>query len=102
VGREAVAMAAQRGRVVVVGTTGPGDVPVPLGTVMGKELTVVGSLNGDISDYHRAIEFFRVFADRMPWDSLFGTPVGLSEASDRIEAMHRLDEVKAVINPRLP
>ncbi|MBB5958659.1 D-arabinose 1-dehydrogenase-like Zn-dependent alcohol dehydrogenase [Saccharothrix tamanrassetensis] len=102
VGREAVAMAAQRGRVVIVGSTGPDSAPLPLGTVMGKELTVVGSLNGDIADYHRAIEFFGAFADRMPWQDLFGTPVGLSAASDRIEAMHRLDEVKAVIDPRLP
>lgn len=102
VGQEAIAMAAQRGRVVIVGTTGPAAVPVPLGTLMGKELTVVGSLNGDISDYHRAIGFFRTFAGRMPWDTLFGVPVGLSQASDRIVAMHRLDEVKAVIDPRLP
>ncbi|RLK55042.1 zinc-binding dehydrogenase [Actinokineospora cianjurensis] len=102
VGPEAVAMAAQRGQVVIVGTTGPVSAPLPLGTVMGKELTISGSLNGDISDYHRAIEFFGAFADRFPWDRLFGTPVGLSAASDRIEAMHRLDEVKAVIDPRLP
>ncbi|RKT53725.1 zinc-binding dehydrogenase [Saccharothrix australiensis] len=102
VGQEAVGMAAQRGRVVIVGSTGPGAAPLPLGTVMGKELTVYGSLNGDISDYHRAIEFFGAFADRMPWHDLFGAPVGLSAASDRIEAMHRLDEVKAVIDPRLP
>ena len=100
VGREAVAMAAQRGRVVIVGSTGPADVPVPLGTLMGKELDVIGSLNGDISDYHRAVEFFRAFADRMPWDALFGKPVGLAEASERIEAMHHLDEIKAVVDPR--
>ncbi|MEU5692805.1 zinc-binding dehydrogenase [Actinosynnema sp. NPDC020468] len=102
VGREAVAMAAQRGHVVIVGSTGPNSEPLPLGAVMGKELTVHGSLNGDISDYHKAIEFFSAFADRMPWNDLFGTPVGLSAASERIEAMHRLDEVKAVVDPRLP
>ncbi|GLW93335.1 zinc-binding dehydrogenase [Actinokineospora globicatena] len=102
VGTEAVAMAAQRGQVVIVGTTGPVSAPLPLGTVMGKELTISGSLNGDIADYHRAIEFFGAFADRFPWDRLFGAPVGLSAASDRIAAMHRLDEVKAVIDPRLP
>lgn len=101
VGAEAVGMAAQRGRVVVVGSTGPAPSTLPLGTVMGKELDVVGSLNGDIADYHDAIEFFGSFADRMPWDRLFGTPVGLSEASERITAMHRLEEVKAVIDPWL-
>ena len=102
VGREAVEMAAQRGRIVIVGSTGPQPAPLPLGTLMGKELTVVGSLNGDIADYHEAIAFFRTFADRMPWDRLFAAPVGLAAASDRIAAMQRLDEVKAVVDPRLP
>ncbi|KES04958.1 alcohol dehydrogenase [Streptomyces toyocaensis] len=101
VGREAVEMAAQRGRVVVVGSTGPVAEPLALGTVMGKELNIVGSLNGDIADYHDAIGFFTSFADRMPWDRLFGEPVGLSEASARIAAMSRHEEIKAVIDPRL-
>ncbi|WP_018680976.1 zinc-binding dehydrogenase [Actinokineospora enzanensis] len=101
VGPEAVAMAAQRGQVVIVGSTGPVGAPLPLGMVMGKELTISGSLNGDISDYHRAIEFFGAFGSRFPWDKLFGSPVGLSGASERIAAMHRLDEVKAVIDPSL-
>lgn len=101
VGREAVEMAAQRGRIVVVGSTGPVAEPLALGTVMGKELTIVGSLNGDIADYHEAIEFFTSFPDRMPWDRLFGAPVGLAEASARIAAMSRHEEIKAVIDPRL-
>ncbi|MDF5759094.1 zinc-binding dehydrogenase [Spongiactinospora sp. TRM90649] len=99
---EAVSVAAQRGTVVVVGTTGFGLSGVPLGAVMGKELTVLGSLNGDIADYHRAVGFFQTFTDRMPWDELFSKPVGLSGASDRVESMSRLGEIKAVIDPRLP
>ncbi|MFF8811298.1 zinc-binding dehydrogenase [Streptomyces pactum] len=101
VGREAVEMAAQRGRIVIVGSTGPTADPLALGTVMGKELTIVGSLNGDIADYHDAISFFTSFSGRMPWDRLFGEPVGLSGASSRIAAMSRHEEIKAVIDPRL-
>lgn len=102
VGPEAVAMAARRGTFVVVGSTGPAGEPFPLSAVMGKELTVVGSLNGDIADYVRAIDFFRTFADRMPWDDLFAAPVPLSGASAAIAAMEGLAEIKAVIDPRLP
>ncbi|WP_053382298.1 zinc-binding dehydrogenase [Leucobacter celer] len=101
IGPEAIGMAAQRGTFVVVGSTGPTGEPVPLSAIMGKELTVVGSLNGDVSDYYRSIEFFRTFADRFPWDELFSAPCGLEEASDRIADMHRLGEVKAVIDPRI-
>ncbi|MFT4307692.1 MAG: zinc-binding dehydrogenase [Microbacterium sp.] len=101
VGPEAIGMAATRGTVVVVGSTGPAGDPFPLSAIMGKELTVVGSLNGDIADYARAIEFFAAFADRFDWDALFSAPVGLVEASEKIAAMDRLAEVKAVIDPRL-
>ncbi|HWM35481.1 MAG TPA: zinc-binding dehydrogenase [Pseudolysinimonas sp.] len=102
VGAEAIAMAAPRGTFVVVGSTGPGGDPFPLSAIMGKELTVVGSLNGDIADYHRAVEFFRTFGDRMPWDDLFATPVPLSGASAALAAMEGLEQIKAVIDPRLP
>lgn len=101
VGPDAVGMAAQRGTVAIVGSTGPAGDGFALSTIMGKELTVVGSLNGDISDYARAIDFFTAFADRFPWDDLFSAPVGLADASAHIAHMHHLDEVKAVIDPSL-
>lgn len=101
VGKEAVNMAGQRGRVVIVGSTAPVDSPVPLGTVMGKELTIVGSLNGDISDYARAISFFKNFAEAMPWDKLFAEPVGLDKASECLDSMCQHHTIKAVIDPRL-
>ncbi|MDX2401212.1 zinc-binding dehydrogenase [Microbacterium algeriense] len=101
VGPDAVGMAAQRGTVAIVGSTGPAGDGFALSTIMGKELTVVGSLNGDISDYARAIDFFTAFADRFPWDDLFSAPVGLADASTQIAHMHHLDEVKAVIDPSL-
>ena len=69
---------------------------------MGKELTVLGSLNGDISDYARAIDFFKTFANAMPWDDLFAAPVGLSHASECVDAMCKHTMIKAVIDPRLP
>ncbi|UOR00508.1 zinc-binding dehydrogenase [Leucobacter allii] len=102
IGPEAVGMAAQRGTIAVVGSTGPAGDPFPLSAIMGKELSVVGSLNGDVSDYFRSIEFFRAFADRFPWDALFSAPCALDGASERIANMHALGEVKAVIDPRLP
>lgn len=102
VGKEAVNMAGQRGKVIIVGSTARDDYPMPLGTLMGKELTVLGSLNGDISDYARAIDFFKAFANAMPWDDLFAAPVGLSHASECVDSMCKHHTIKAVIDPRLP
>lgn len=101
VGPEAVEMAAARGTFVVIGSTGPVGQPFPLSAVMGKELTIVGSINGDASDYVHAIDFFRAFGDRYDWDALFSEPVGLSEASSCITRMHEQTQLKAVIDPRL-
>ncbi|MFF4776388.1 zinc-binding dehydrogenase [Microtetraspora fusca] len=102
VGAEAVEMAAQGGTFVVVGSTGPVPEPIPLGTVMGKEMAVVGSLNGDVGDYYRAVEFLRVFQSRFAWDELFSEPVGLAGASEALASMSRLEQVKPVIHPWLP
>ncbi|GIH71951.1 zinc-binding dehydrogenase [Sphaerimonospora thailandensis] len=102
VGGEAVDMAAFGGRFVVCGSTGPRPDPVALGTIMGKELTVLGSLNGDVGDYYRAVEFLRTFQGRFDWDEMFGEPVGLGGASAAIESMSRLEQVKAVVHPWLP
>ncbi|GAB3806361.1 zinc-binding dehydrogenase [Humibacter antri] len=102
VGPEAIGMAAARGTFVVIGSTGPVGQPFPLSGIMGKELTVIGSINGDVSDYEHAIRFFDSFANRFDWDELFSAPVGLSEASECIVHMHEQTELKAVIDPRLP
>lgn len=101
VGREALEMAAQCGVFAVVGSTAPDLNGLPLGTVMGKELTVVGSINGDISDYFRAIEFYRSFTNRFPWSELVSPPVPLSAASAALRSMAALATVKAVIEPSL-
>ncbi|MGI5202013.1 hypothetical protein ACQEU6_10580 [Spirillospora sp. CA-108201] len=66
---------------------------------MGKELDVLGSLNGDVGDLHRSVEFLRGFQDRFAWDDLFGATGGLGDASGALASMARQEQVKAVINP---
>ncbi|MGC0420896.1 zinc-binding dehydrogenase [Embleya sp. AB8] len=102
VAAEAVELAAFGGTFVMVGSTVPTPERLPLGTVMGKESTVVGSLNGDVGDYYRAVEFLRDFRDRFAWDRLFAAQVGLSGATEALAAMHRQEQVKAVVHPWLP
>lgn len=99
VGAEAVHMTAARGTFTVVGSTGFFPTELYLGEIMGKELAIVGSLNGDISDYHHAISFFESFGDSMPWDKLFSPAVGLAGASDAVRSMAALETVKAVVDP---
>ncbi|MFD0201619.1 MULTISPECIES: zinc-binding dehydrogenase [Saccharothrix] len=99
--REGVLMCARRGTHVVVGLAGPNPAPVPMDVVMGRELKVVGSLNGDVGDLARALRFLSAFADRFDFDALFSPPVGLSGAERAIRDMASMAAVKAVVDPGL-
>jgi len=97
--REGVLMCAQHGRHVVVGIAGPGALPLPLDVVMSRELRIIGSLNGDVSDLDAALRFLGMNAGRFDWDLMFGEPVGLDEASAAIADMASMAAVKAVVAP---
>ncbi|GAA3043286.1 zinc-binding dehydrogenase [Actinokineospora globicatena] len=99
--REGVLMCGQRGKHVVVGLAGPQAMPVPMDVVMGREIQVIGSLNGDVSDLDRSLRFLTAFRDRFDWDAMFDAPVGLSGADGAIKAMAAMTAVKAVIDPAL-
>jgi D-arabinose 1-dehydrogenase-like Zn-dependent alcohol dehydrogenase len=97
--REGVLMCGQRGTHVVVGLAGPEPSPIPTDVVMSRELRVVGSLNGDVSDLYRALRFLESGADRFDWSLMFGPPVGLADATAAIEDMASMTAVKAVVAP---
>lgn len=97
--REGVAMCARRGSYVVVGIAGPGAEPLPVPAVMGGELRVCGSMNGDIGDLAASLAFLRRGADRFDWNLMFDAPVGLAGATDALRAMAAMTAVKPVIVP---
>jgi D-arabinose 1-dehydrogenase-like Zn-dependent alcohol dehydrogenase len=99
--REGVLMCARRGAYVVVGIAGPGAEPVPMEVVMGRELRVVGSMNGDIGDLALSLEFLARERGTFDWDLMFDAPVGLSGATEALAAMASLQTIKPVIAPAL-
>ncbi|GLZ41363.1 zinc-binding dehydrogenase [Actinokineospora sp. NBRC 105648] len=99
--REGVLMCGHRGKHVVVGLAGPRALPVPMDVVMMREIQVIGSLNGDVSDLDRSLRFLNSFAHRFDWDAMFGEPVGLAGADQAIKDMASMAAVKAVVNPAL-
>ncbi|MGH8963670.1 MAG: zinc-binding dehydrogenase [Jatrophihabitantaceae bacterium] len=99
--REGVLMCATRGSYVVVGIAGPHAEPIPASVVMGRELRVCGSMNGDVGDLAASLEFLSRTRDRFDWDRAFDPPVGLSGATDALAAMSALTAIKPVIVPAL-
>lgn len=96
---EGVLMCGLRGRHVVVGLAGPDALAIPLGVVMSREISVLGSVNGDVSDLAMALDFLRTNAGRFDWDAMFGAPVGLHETTAAIEEMASMAAIKAVVAP---
>ncbi|MBN9619154.1 MAG: zinc-binding dehydrogenase [Actinobacteria bacterium] len=96
---EGVLMCAPRGTYVVVGIAGPGATPLPVPVVMGRELRVVGSMNGDTGDLARALDFLLRERARFDWDVLFADPVGLGGATDALRAMAAETVGKPVVRP---
>ncbi|WP_179956978.1 zinc-binding dehydrogenase [Amycolatopsis anabasis] len=94
---EGVLMCGQRGTHVVVGLAGPDAVAVPPGVVMGRELRVLGSLNGDVSDLDRALRFLAGNRDRFDWNAMFAPPIELAAATSALAGMAAMTAIKPVI-----
>jgi D-arabinose 1-dehydrogenase-like Zn-dependent alcohol dehydrogenase len=99
--REGVLMCAARGGYVVVGIAGPGADPIPVPVVMGRELRVCGSMNGDVGDLAASLSFLRRYRDTVDWNLMFGAPVGLTGATEALRAMSATTTIKPVIVPGL-
>lgn len=96
--REGVMMAARKGAYVLVGIAFPSD-PMPAHVIMGKELRVCGSMNGDVGDLALSLEFLERYRDRFDWDLMFDAPVGLDGASEALAEMSSLKAIKPVVAP---
>jgi threonine dehydrogenase-like Zn-dependent dehydrogenase len=97
--REGVLMCARKGSYVIVGIAGPDADPIPVPALMGRELRVLGSMNGDIGDLAAALEFLARERERFDWNLMFAEPVGLSGASAALEAMAATTTIKPVVLP---
>jgi len=99
---EAVRMAAQGGRYLVVGTTSDRPATIPLGMVMRKQLRIMGSVNGDFRHYVQGLTILRERHGEAPWLEIFDAPLPLSAAHEALVALSEQRSVKPLIDPRLP
>lgn len=97
---EGLQMMARGGRYVMLGTLGGQPQPVSVSAIITRGITVVGSMSGEIGDYHRAMQILDRHQDRFDWSRMLGNEYGLESLSDAMAAMRRMDEIKPVIRPR--
>lgn len=96
---EGVQMMARGGRYVMLGTLGGQPQEISVSTLVTRGITVIGSMSGEIGDYHSAMQFLDRYQDRFDWNRMLGNTYGLDELADAMAAMRRMDEIKPVIRP---
>jgi L-iditol 2-dehydrogenase len=99
---EGILLAARKARYVMAGAVNTKPAPVPVETIIAKNLTIIGSLGATIGAYASALEFIERFDGSLIWGGLLGPGrYGLQDTTMALERTAALEETKAVINPSL-
>ncbi|MFN3005396.1 zinc-binding dehydrogenase [Mycolicibacterium wolinskyi] len=96
---EGVQMMARGGRYVMLGTLGGPPQSVDVSTIVTRGISVIGSMSGEIGDYHTAMQFLDRYQDRFDWSRMLGNEYRLDELAQAMAAMKRMDEIKPIIRP---
>lgn len=96
---EGMDMLRRGGRYLVIGASEPSAVPVRPTSFNLRQLTVAGTMSGDVSHYYKALRFLRDHRDRFTFEDLLGGRYPLSGVQEALEAMESQREMKPVITP---
>jgi L-iditol 2-dehydrogenase len=94
---EGVELVRRGGRYLVIGQVGPDSVEFLPANVVGKELDIIGSLSGNVSDYYKALCFLDNNRERYEFDAMFPNRYKLKDIHSAFMAMHDLRDIKPVI-----
>lgn len=88
------------GRYLIIGQGHTESMPFNPSVILGKHLTIIGSLSAHIRHYHRALEFLRHNSNRFDWSKMLSNTYPLGEIMTAMERMKRWEEIKPVIDVR--
>jgi D-arabinose 1-dehydrogenase-like Zn-dependent alcohol dehydrogenase len=87
------------GRAVVIGAGDPQPAQIPGMAFIMKQITLMGVRSAGIEYYREALHFLATHKDRFPFERMFGATYGLHEIGHAMDKMHRLEEIKPVVDP---
>jgi threonine dehydrogenase-like Zn-dependent dehydrogenase len=96
---EAIGITRMGGRIVVIGAGDPQPAQIPGMAFVMKQISVHGIRSAGIEYYREALAFLAAQKDRFPFERLFGGTYSLAEIPTAMERMHRLEEIKPVVDP---
>jgi L-iditol 2-dehydrogenase len=96
---EAIGITRMGGRIVVIGAGDPQPAQIPGMAFVMKQISVHGIRSAGIEYYREALAFLAAQKDNFPFERLFGETYSLAEIPKAMERMHRLEEIKPVVDP---
>lgn len=87
------------GRYLVIGAADPKPVEVHATYFNLRQLTVAGTMSGDISHYYKALNFLADHQDKFSFTDLLGSRNSLNEVGNALDALESMREMKPVIIP---
>lgn len=88
----------KNGRYVIVGQLSEGSVSIKPSMITKKNIQVLGSYSGDISDYYNALKFIEKHQETIPFHELITNEYTLDHVNEALKNMKALKEIKPLIN----
>lgn len=87
------------GRYLVIGASEPRPAEIRPTYFNLRQLTVAGTMSGDIGHYYRALQFLADHSGRFTFSDLISSRFSLEQVGDALAGMESLREIKPVIVP---
>lgn len=95
--KEGLAYSRKNGRYVVIGQLGTGTVEVMPSMITAKNLKLIGSYSGDVSSYHKALQFVERYQDEVPFHKMLTNTYELDQINEALTNMKNFKEIKPLI-----
>ena len=97
---EGLDMIQKGGRFLVMGQTSAATLPVAPGLIVGKGLTIVGSVSATIQHFYKALQFVKTRRSKYPLGDIVTTKYQLEDINEALASMASGREIKPVIDNR--
>lgn len=96
---EGIDIVRRGGRYAVIGASEPRPAEIRPTNFNLRQLTVAGTMSGDIQHYYRALQFLADYQDRFSFGDLLGSRYSLEQVGDALDGMESMREIKPVVIP---
>lgn len=97
---EGLDMIQKGARYLVMGQTSTESIPVMPNLIVGKSLTIIGSVSAAIPHFYKALQFIKHKRTKYPFADIISTKYRLEQINEALTSMGSGQEIKPVIDNR--